>query len=104
MVTAEASLDKITGPWLWMIAPTKAGQGGANSTNVDSLFEASSGKITEANVAVNGAAEGDTVGDLVWTLGEIAPTGGNKCHQSYQSNRVGQRRCRRSFDLWTHHT
>ena len=77
VVTAEASLDKITGPWLWMIAPTKAGQGGANSTNVDSLFEASSGKITEANVAVNGAAEGDTVGDLVWTLGEIAPTGGN---------------------------
>ena len=77
VVIAETSLDKITGPWLWMIAPTKAGQGGANSTNVDSLFEASSGKITEANVAVNGAAEGDAVGDLVWTLGEIAPTGGN---------------------------
>ena len=71
----EAPLEKITGPWLWMITPTKAGQGGANSNNIDSLAVASGGNVTEANVAANGASEGDAVGNLVWTLGEISPTG-----------------------------
>ena len=69
--------DKITGPWLWMIAPTEANQGGANSTDEDSLAEASGGDVTEAGVAANGANEGDKVGDLEWTLGEISETGGN---------------------------
>ena len=69
--------DKITGPWLWMIAPTEANQGGANSTDEDSLAEASGGDVTEASVAANGANEGDKVGDLEWTLGEISETGGN---------------------------
>ena len=75
--TLEIGPNKITGPWLWMIAPTEAGRGGAQSNNVDSLAVASGGAITEADVAVNGANEGDTVGDYVWTLGEIAQTGGN---------------------------
>ena len=75
--TGEVSLDKITGPWLWMTAPTEAGQGGANSINVDSLAEVSNGAVTEINVATNGANEGDSVGNLVWTLGEISPTGNN---------------------------
>ena len=69
--------DKITGPWLWMIAPTEANQGGANSTDEDSLAEASGGAVTEDGVAANGANEGDKVGDLQWTLGEISETGGN---------------------------
>ena len=69
--------DKITGPWLWMIAPTEANQGGANSTDEDSLAEASGGDVTEASIAANGANEGDKVGDLEWTLGEISETGGN---------------------------
>ena len=69
--------DKITGPWLWMIAATEANQGGANSTDEDSLAEASGGDVTEAGVAANGANEGDKVGDLEWTLGEISETGGN---------------------------
>ena len=69
--------DKITGPWLWMIAATEANEGGANSTDVDSLAEASGGDVTEAGVAANGANEGDKVGDLEWTLGEISETGGN---------------------------
>ena len=76
-LSTPVSLEKITGPWLWMIAPTEAGQGGANSTNVDSLAAASGGAVTEADIAANGTREGDPVGDLVWTLGEIAPTGGN---------------------------
>ena len=74
---AETSVDKITGPWLWMIAPTAAGQGGKNSTNVDSLAVASGGAVTEADIAANGANAGDTVGDYTWTLGEIAARGGD---------------------------
>ncbi len=74
--TADAQ-NKITGPWLWMIAPTKSGQGGANSTDIDSLAEASGGYVTEEMIANNGANAGDAVGDLVWTLGKISETGGN---------------------------
>ena len=75
--TLEPLPNKITGPWLWMIAPTEIGQGGANSTDVDSLADASGGEVTEVEVAANGAKEGDTVGEYAWTLGEISPTGGD---------------------------
>ena len=75
--TLEIVPNKITGPWLWMIAPTRAGQGGARSNNVDSLADANGGNVTEAAVAANGAREGDAVGNYVWTLGEIAETGGD---------------------------
>ena len=66
---------RITGPWLWMIAPTDANQGGANSTNVDSLDDASGGKVTEEEIAKNGARKGDTVGDYKWTLGTLSANG-----------------------------
>ena len=66
---------RITGPWLWMIAPTDANQGGANSTNVDSLDDASGGKVTEEEIAKNGARKGDTVGDYKWTLGALTADG-----------------------------
>ena len=79
--------EKITGPWLWMIAPTEAGQGGANSTDVDSLAAASRGTVTETAVATNGAAEGDAVGGLVWTLGEITAIGENNINDLV--NRIG---------------
>ena len=67
--------DKITGPWLWMIAPTEAGQGGAASTDIDSLAVASGGTVTEADVAANGANIGDSVGDYAWTLSTIRNSG-----------------------------
>lgn len=78
--------EKITGPWLWMIVPTDNNQGGAPSIDVDSLAAVSYGAVTEAEVATNGAAEGDRVGNFVWTLGQISPTGGdiNEC-----LNRIG---------------
>lgn len=82
--------DKITGPWLWVIAPTEANEGGANSTDVDSLAEASGGAVTEAGVAANGANEGDAVGDLVWTLGEIADTGGNNVNDLVNEIGLGE--------------
>ena len=65
-LTADAQ-EQILGPWLWVIAPTEGGQGGQNSTNVDSLANASGGKVTEAKVANNGAKEGGEVGDYKWT-------------------------------------
>ena len=79
--------NKITGPWLWMIAPTEAGQGGANSNNVDSLAVASGGNVTEADVAANGAKAGDVVGDYAWTLGEIASSGSNNVNDLI--NKIG---------------
>ena len=82
---SETGPNKITGPWLWMIAPTKAGQGGPRSNNVDSLADASGGNVTEADVAANGAKEGDAVGNYVWTLGEIAGTGGDNINALIQN-------------------
>ncbi|RKU16937.1 hypothetical protein C6500_17085 [Candidatus Poribacteria bacterium] len=80
------TLEKITGPWLWMIAPTDRYQGGAPSIDVDSLAAVSRGIVTEAEVATNGANEGDRVGNFVWTPGDISPTEGdiNEC-----LNRIG---------------
>lgn len=65
----------IEGEWLWMIAPTEANQGGANSTDIDSLAVASNDDVTEEDVAMNGAAEGDEVGDYAWTLGALPANG-----------------------------
>lgn len=62
---------RITGPWLWMIASTAPGQGGAASIDVDSLAAASQGTITEAYIAKNGATPGDRLGRLTWTPAEI---------------------------------
>lgn len=73
-ITADAQ-QKILGPWLWMIAPTEANQGGQNSTNIDSLSKASDGDVTEEDVAKKGAKEGDVVGDYEWTLGTLANNG-----------------------------
>lgn len=91
VIIADLSIEKITGPWLWMIAPTEVGQGGANSINVDSLSIASGGSVTEADVATNGAKEGDSVGNLVWTLGEILPTGVNNVHHFLNNIGLGRR-------------
>ncbi|MCG9129842.1 hypothetical protein JT359_19805 [Candidatus Poribacteria bacterium] len=67
--------QKISGPWLWMIAPTDANQGGQASTDIDSLDEASDGDVTEEEVAKKGAKEGDEVGNYEWTLGTLANDG-----------------------------
>ena len=65
----------IQGEYLWMIAPTESGQGGQNSTDIDSLAVASDDEVTEEMVAKNGAAEGDSVGDYDWTLAELPENG-----------------------------
>ena len=90
MAQGADAQDKITGPWLWMIAPTEAGQGGAAATDIDSLAEASGGDVTEEMIANNGANEGDAVGDLVWTLGEISETGGNNVNDTVTDIGLGE--------------
>ncbi len=67
--------EPIKGPWLWMIAPTEANQGGQASTDIDSLSVASGGDVTEDMVAANGANEGDEVGDYAWTIGTLPDNG-----------------------------
>ena len=68
---------KITGPWIWMIAPTEAGKGGADSTDIDTLKKASGGSVTQEGVAKNGVKAGSKCGKLSWTWGELPATGGN---------------------------
>ncbi len=77
----------IEGPWLWMIAPTEPGQGGAASIGIDSLAVASGGAVTEADVAANGAKEGYKVGNYAWTSGKIFPGGSNNINECL--NRIG---------------
>ena len=67
LMTAADAQQEILGPWLWVIAPTEGGQGGQNSTNIDSLAAASGEKVTEKKVANNGAKKGGEVGDYKWT-------------------------------------
>ena len=68
--------DKITGPWLWMCAPTP-GKCGKDGTKTDWLKEASNGKVTEAQIAKAGAKAGNVVGKLKWTKGKLNAQGGN---------------------------
>ena len=87
ILPALYSLNKITGPWLWIMAPTATNRGGVESLEVDSLNAASGGVVTETNIAVNGAKQGDAIGDYVWTLGEITEQGSNNVNDLV--NKIG---------------
>ena len=80
-------VDKITGPWLWTIAPTGPGQGGANSIDVDSLATVSKSVVTEGTVAIKGVKAGDVVGDYAWTRAKISDTSDNNVNDLV--NRIG---------------
>ena len=84
---SSISLAKITGPWLWIIAPTEIGQGGANSIDIDSLARAGDSAVTETDIARNGANADARVGSYVWTPGEISPTGLDNINELI--NRIG---------------
>ena len=79
--------SEITGPWLWMIAPTIQFEGGARSIDVDSLADASNGTVTEADVAIHGANAGDRLGHFVWTPGRISALQNNNINDCL--NRIG---------------
>ena len=78
---------KITGPWLWMIAPTIQFEGGERSIDVDSLAAASNGTVTEADVAIHGANAGDRLENFVWTPGRISALQNNNISDCL--NRIG---------------
>ena len=59
---------KIKGPWLWVQFP---GLGFDNFRNKDLLAGASGGDVTELEIAKNGATEGQSVGNKVWTSGTL---------------------------------
>ena len=81
---AEANLaeagpgPKIEGPWLWMVVPTaRKGVSEVAASGKDYLATASKRAVTEQQIAMNGATVGERVKNRVWTLGKLAPTGGN---------------------------
>ena len=63
---------KIRGPWLWVLVPDEI-----LDKSTDLLAKASSGSVTEREIATTGASLGDKVGDYVWTSLKIDNTGGN---------------------------
>ena len=70
---------KIEGPWLWVWLPDKRLENGT-----DLLSEASGGAVTEVQVATHGAAEGNSVGDKVWSSHRLPPTGSNNIEDMLQ--------------------
>ena len=60
-----------------MIAPTGRGGEQAAVSGVDFLAQASGGSVTEQQIATEGAVPGAVVGDKIWTLGRLSPTGDN---------------------------
>ena len=73
---------KIEGPWLWSMVP-----GPELDNDTDFLAQASSGAVTELQIASYGAVEGTAVGESVWTAHNISPTGGNNI--SEMTNALG---------------
>lgn len=69
---------KIRGPWLWVIVPTgERGGAAAAKSGIDYLKRVSKGKVTEKQIATDGAIAGETVGSKAWTRGWLASTGKN---------------------------
>ncbi|MYE89086.1 T9SS type A sorting domain-containing protein, partial [Candidatus Poribacteria bacterium] len=64
---------KIEGPWLWVTFPSPAADEMRNG--VDLIAKASNGRITQTEVATNGAAEGNSIGTETWTYHKL-PTSG----------------------------
>ena len=81
---------KIEGPWLWVIVPTQGISGAkAAASGTDFLRQMSGGAVTELRIARQGATEGDSVGDKVWTLGEISKRGGNNINELVNATGLG---------------
>ena len=76
---------KIEGPWLWVTVPGEGEHNRELSRNKDLLAEASNGTVTEQQIATDGATIGSTVGNSVWTAGEIdASDGDNIAHMLHE--------------------
>ena len=71
---ASAETIDIKGPWLWMIAPTEKGKGGADSIETNSLSLIHDG-YPDKKIAQEGANEDDQIGKYKWTPGFLPDTG-----------------------------
>ena len=88
--TIASGGKKIEGPWLWVIAPTgRSGGASAAASGIDFLAQMSGGTVTELKIATNGATEGNSVGNKVWTIGELSPTGGNNMNDMANATGLG---------------
>ena len=81
---------KIEGPWVWMIVPTGVDGSAAATSGIDYLAEASGGAVTEQQVATNRAKVDGTIGDKVWTPGNIAPTGADNITELVNAIGLGE--------------
>ena len=63
---------KIVGPWLWVLVPDER-----LDETTDLLSRASGGAVTEQQIATNGVAPGDKVGDYDWMSLKISASGNN---------------------------
>ena len=92
-VQLATALDKIEGPWMWIITESDAGQGGALATDIDGIDEATKGKLTEEDVAKEGITDKilkvKFPDKLEWTEGEIAPVGGNNINDMLNKIKLG---------------
>ena len=92
-VPFASALDKIEGPWMWIITESEAGQGGALATDIDGIDEATKGKLTEEDVAKEGITDKilkvKFPDKLEWTEGEIAPVGGNNINDMLIKIKLG---------------
>ena len=71
----------IEGPWLWVVLPNTR-----LSSGKDLLSEASGGTVTETEIATHGAAEGQPLGNDVWTYRKLPPTGLFNVHQMLEGS------------------
>ena len=63
---------------MWVIVPTgERGGAAAAESGIDYLKQASKGKVTEKQIATDGATAGETIGNKAWTHGWLASTGKN---------------------------
>ncbi len=81
---------KIEGPWLWVILPTGGVLGSAAAASGrDYLSRASGGQVTEQQIATEGAVTGASVGDTVWTVGELSRRGPNNINDMVNAIGLG---------------
>ena len=87
------AIDKIEGPWMWMITESPVGGGGAAVTDDDGIKDATNGKLTEEDVAKEGITPKITkvkfAENYKWTEGEIAPVGGNNINDTLLKIKLG---------------
>ena len=66
---------KIEGPWLWTWVSA------VHYWGPDLLAESSDGTVTEAQIAIHGAVEGNPGGNSVWTAHKLSPTGSDNIRE-----------------------